>query len=293
MNVQTKPTAAIRHEGMRIAGQRVDLDERIEVFNPYNNAVVGTVPAARAEHVRSAFAKAAAFKPKLTRYERQQILLRTAELSARPQGRIRPPDHRGIRTVLEGFALRSRPRLRRLFFRRPAHHPGRRRNLFLRYLAPGQAAQDLHHAHAAQRRDLRHHAVQSSAQHGVAQAGAGHRHQQSRGAEADRADAADRACARGRALRSRFAAGNVVGRHRQSLHHGGCHDHRSGLRPHHLHRLGAGRQIHRQQGRLSPHRAGTRRQRSADRDGGRRSRQGGGTRGLPAPPRIPASAARR
>lgn len=80
MNVQTKPTAEIRHEGMRIAGERVDLDERIEVFNPYNNAVVGTVPAARAEHVRAAFAKGAAFKPKLTRYERQQILLRTAEL---------------------------------------------------------------------------------------------------------------------------------------------------------------------------------------------------------------------
>jgi putative phosphonoacetaldehyde dehydrogenase len=80
MNVQTRPTVAIRHEGMRIAGQHVNLDERIEVFNPYNNEVVGTVPAARPEHVRAAFAKAAAFKPKLTRYERQQILLRTAEL---------------------------------------------------------------------------------------------------------------------------------------------------------------------------------------------------------------------
>src|ERR1700754_748158 len=80
MNVQGKPTAAIRHEGMRIAGERVDLDERIEVFNPYSNTVVGTVPAARAEHVREAFAKAAAYKPKLTRYERQQILLKTAEL---------------------------------------------------------------------------------------------------------------------------------------------------------------------------------------------------------------------
>src|SRR4029079_9403412 len=80
MNIRSKPVAAIRHEGMRIAGQRVDLDERIEVYNPYNNAVVGTVPAGRAEHVRAAFAKAAAFKPKLTRYERQKILLRTAEL---------------------------------------------------------------------------------------------------------------------------------------------------------------------------------------------------------------------
>ncbi len=80
MNVQSKPVAAVRHEAMRIAGKRVDLDERIEVRNPYNGALVGTVPAARAEHVRDAFAKAAAYKPKLTRYERQQILLRTAEL---------------------------------------------------------------------------------------------------------------------------------------------------------------------------------------------------------------------
>jgi phosphonoacetaldehyde dehydrogenase len=80
MNFQSKPVAAVRHEAMRIAGKRVDLDERIEVRNPYSGAVVGTVPAARAEHVRDAFAKAAAYKSKLTRYERQQILLRTAEL---------------------------------------------------------------------------------------------------------------------------------------------------------------------------------------------------------------------
>ena len=69
-----------RHEAMRIAGKRVETDEHIEVLNPYNGAVVGTVPAARAEHVREAFAKAKAFKPKLTRYERQQILLKTADL---------------------------------------------------------------------------------------------------------------------------------------------------------------------------------------------------------------------
>lgn len=80
MNVQTKPVAAVRHEAMRIAGKRVETDEKIEVLNPYNGAVVGTVPAARPEHVREAFKKAAAYKPKLTRYERQQILLRTADL---------------------------------------------------------------------------------------------------------------------------------------------------------------------------------------------------------------------
>ena len=56
------------------------------MFNPYNGAVVGTIAAARPEHVREAFAKAKAFKPKLTRYERQQILLKTADLlSARKE----------------------------------------------------------------------------------------------------------------------------------------------------------------------------------------------------------------
>ncbi len=84
MNIQTKPP--VRHEAMRIAGKKVETDQQIEVLNPYNGAVVGTVPAARPEHVREAFAKAAAFKPKLTRYERQQILMKTADLlSARKE----------------------------------------------------------------------------------------------------------------------------------------------------------------------------------------------------------------
>jgi acyl-CoA reductase-like NAD-dependent aldehyde dehydrogenase len=53
-----QPVAAVRHEAMRIAGKRVETDQVIEVFNPYNGAVVGTVPPARPEHVREAFAKA-------------------------------------------------------------------------------------------------------------------------------------------------------------------------------------------------------------------------------------------
>lgn len=77
MNAPVKPP--ILRESMRIAGKLVETDEVLEVFNPYNDQVVGTVPAARPEHVREAFAKARAFKPKLTRFERQQILQRTAE----------------------------------------------------------------------------------------------------------------------------------------------------------------------------------------------------------------------
>src|ERR1041384_6027194 len=80
MNIQTKPP--VRHEAMRIAGKRVETDQQIEVLNPYNGAVVGTIAAARPEHVREAFAKAKAVKPKLTRDERQQILLKTAALLA-------------------------------------------------------------------------------------------------------------------------------------------------------------------------------------------------------------------
>ena len=70
------------HEDMRIAGKRVDAEERIEVRNPYTRAIVGTVPAATSTHVAEAFRLASAYKPKLTRWERQKILLRTGELLA-------------------------------------------------------------------------------------------------------------------------------------------------------------------------------------------------------------------
>ncbi len=70
----------IIHEAMRIGGKKVDTEKRIEVRYPYTNEVIGTVPAGTAAHAAQAFAIAAAFKPKLTRYERQQILFRTAEL---------------------------------------------------------------------------------------------------------------------------------------------------------------------------------------------------------------------
>lgn len=77
---KVETSIAVRHEPMRIAGRKVDAEEVVEVRYPWNDTVVGTVPAGGAEHARSAFATAAGFKSKLTRYERQKILLRTAEL---------------------------------------------------------------------------------------------------------------------------------------------------------------------------------------------------------------------
>ena len=69
-----------RRDGMRIDGETVHTDEVIEVSYPYTGAVVGTVPAGTADHARRAFAVAAAYRPVLTRHERQAILFRTAEL---------------------------------------------------------------------------------------------------------------------------------------------------------------------------------------------------------------------
>ena len=56
--MNTSVSASCRHEAMRIAGKLVQTDDRIEVFNPYDGSVVGTVPAARPKHVREAFSSA-------------------------------------------------------------------------------------------------------------------------------------------------------------------------------------------------------------------------------------------
>ncbi len=75
-----EPAIKVRHEPMRIAGKKVDADETLNVHFPYTGAVVGTVPAGNAEHAKKAFEIAAGYTPKLTRYERQKILLKTADL---------------------------------------------------------------------------------------------------------------------------------------------------------------------------------------------------------------------
>ncbi|MGF6178043.1 phosphonoacetaldehyde dehydrogenase [Ensifer sp. 4252] len=77
---KVETTFALRHEPMRIAGKKVDAEGVIEVHYPWNDAVIGTVPAGNAEHARKAFEIAAAYQPKLTRYERQRILLKAAEM---------------------------------------------------------------------------------------------------------------------------------------------------------------------------------------------------------------------
>ncbi|QEX21621.1 phosphonoacetaldehyde dehydrogenase [Hypericibacter adhaerens] len=77
MNAPLRP---LRHEKMRIGGKLVGSDRVLEVFNPYTEQVIGTVPKAGLEQIREAYEIAAAYKPKLTRYDRSKILRRAGEL---------------------------------------------------------------------------------------------------------------------------------------------------------------------------------------------------------------------
>ena len=75
MSAQPHNTNVTWNEGMRIGGENVQRDEVLEVFNPYTNDVVGTVPRGNAGDVEFAFKIAADYKPQLSRYDRQRILM--------------------------------------------------------------------------------------------------------------------------------------------------------------------------------------------------------------------------
>jgi len=70
----------IRNEAMRIGGEKIFTDKTVDVTYPYTEEVIATVPAGIAEHAKKAFEIASNYKPSLTRYERQQILFRAAEI---------------------------------------------------------------------------------------------------------------------------------------------------------------------------------------------------------------------
>ncbi len=67
-------------EALRIGGQRISKDRVIQVMNPFTDEVVGTVPKADVSDVRHAFELAKAYRPRLSRYERSNILMKAAEI---------------------------------------------------------------------------------------------------------------------------------------------------------------------------------------------------------------------
>jgi aldehyde dehydrogenase (NAD+) len=78
----------VRHEALRIAGEKVQRERVIEVRYPFTGEVVATVPKATVEDVKRAFRIAREYRPRLTRYERYRILVRAGEIIARRREEI-------------------------------------------------------------------------------------------------------------------------------------------------------------------------------------------------------------
>src|SRR3954466_11520870 len=77
---QRKAVSNVKQEGMRIGGEKVLRDRVIEVFNPYTEQVIATVPKATVDDIKRAFSIAHGYKSTLTRYERANIMRKAAAL---------------------------------------------------------------------------------------------------------------------------------------------------------------------------------------------------------------------
>ena len=84
MNMMTEladvKRGAVLTAKMRVAGREVGGNRVIEVRNPYNNALVGTVPKASVDDIRGAFAAARGYRARLTRFQRSEILNKASGL---------------------------------------------------------------------------------------------------------------------------------------------------------------------------------------------------------------------
>jgi aldehyde dehydrogenase (NAD+) len=76
------PVALPRTELLRIAGEKVASARSFEVRYPYTGEVVATVPKASVDDVRRAIAAARGYRARLTRYERNRILMKAGEIIA-------------------------------------------------------------------------------------------------------------------------------------------------------------------------------------------------------------------
>ena len=102
MNAPLPTPITVTHEKLRIAGQQVDRDGRIEIRFPYTGELVATVPKATLEDVRCALKTAREYKSTLTRYDRYKILMRAGEIIA---GRI--PQIARIITLESGLCMKD------------------------------------------------------------------------------------------------------------------------------------------------------------------------------------------
>lgn len=93
---------AIRHEPLRIAGEKIERAQTFEVRYPYTGEVIAKVSKASVADVRRALAIAREFRSPLTRHDRYRILMRAGEIIAARRDALA----RGI-TLESGLALRD------------------------------------------------------------------------------------------------------------------------------------------------------------------------------------------
>ena len=260
--------AEVRRESMRIAGEHVACERVIEVENPWNGEVVGTVPRATVADVRRAFTAARAFRAPLSRHERSLILTRR-RASRRPARGDLGPHHRGIRPLQEGHALRGGARRRRLHLRRPRRPRRRQPDLPCDVSAQAGAGASTRSASPcapfppsppSTTRSIRWPTRWRPPSPPT-----------TRWCSSPRKDPAHRAPPRRHPLRGGAAARHVLGGDGRSRRDRGRAHHQPGFRADHLHRRRGGRQAHRRQDGLSSRRPRAGRQRPSHRDGGRRS----------------------
>ncbi len=110
----------LRREAMRIGGESVHRDRVIEVFNPYTEQLIGTVPKATVEDVKRAFAIAKGFRSEAHALRARGDHAQGLGHRRQPHRGARRPHHRRKRPVQEGFALRDRPGQRRAASTAPA-----------------------------------------------------------------------------------------------------------------------------------------------------------------------------
>lgn len=77
MNAIVKPK--VEHMKCFVAGEWVDSANRTEIRNPYTNELVGTVPKLSAKQVAQAVDALATYKPKITAYQRSEVLYKAAQ----------------------------------------------------------------------------------------------------------------------------------------------------------------------------------------------------------------------
>ncbi|MEP7156714.1 MAG: phosphonoacetaldehyde dehydrogenase [Betaproteobacteria bacterium] len=95
-----------RREGMRIAGKNIGSERQgdrcIAVSNPFTGQQIGSIPKATIEEVRGAFESAAAYRSKLTRFERANILDKAAAIV-----RSRTAEIAGVITAESGLCIKD------------------------------------------------------------------------------------------------------------------------------------------------------------------------------------------